>query len=410
MPEAAQLPLVSSDSHVVEPADLWVERLPRAWRDDAPRVTRDPDNHHRYFRAPGLARGVDLTLSVSAGLTNAEVDAVLRDDPDALPGVRGGDDPVARLTDLWADGVVADVLYPTCGLSLLQLGDAVLQAACFAAYNDWLAEFCAVDPARLIGLALVSCFDIAGAVAELERARELGLRGGLIWTAPPVGESFFDPRYEPLWACAERLDMPLAVHTLGGQRASRDVARLGTTVEASFHVAVDYRQELQRSLCELVAAGVFERHPRLRFVGAEAGIHYAAEMIRRMDSSYRGFWSKLPDSELREPPSFYFARNVWMTYITDPVGIGNLPLTGADRFMWSGDYPHGASTWPRSRETVAREHRGVSADDLRRLTVDNCAELYGIDVATVSTASPAITASPPITASPAVRPSPAVTG
>src|SRR5579864_3090277 len=114
--------LVSADSHVVEPPDLWAERLPRALRDDAPRARRDPGTHHVYFHAPGLARGVDLTLSVSAGLTNAEVDAVLAEDPGAMPGVEGGWDPVARLADLEADGVVADVLYPTCGLSLLQLG------------------------------------------------------------------------------------------------------------------------------------------------------------------------------------------------------------------------------------------------------------------------------------------------
>jgi len=383
--------LISADSHVVEPAGLWVERLPRRYRDEAPHVTRDPDNHHLYFRAPGVARGVDLTLSVSAGMTNAEVDAVLRDDPDAIPGVKGGADPWARLADLWADGVVADVLYPTAGLSLLQLDEPDLQAACFAVYNDWLAELCAVDPARLIGLALIPCFEVSVGVAALERARDRGLRGGLIWTAPPAGESFFDPRYEPLWACAERLEMPLAVHTLGGQRASRDVARLGTSVEASFHVAIDYRQELQRSLCELVAAGVFERHPGLQVVGAEAGIHFAAEMMRRMDSSYRGFWRDLDDNELRQPPSFYFDRNVWLTYISDPVGIGNLPLTGAGRFMWSGDYPHGASTWPHSRETVAREHQGLADDVVRRLTCDNCAQLYGIDVDEVSAPSPAVT-------------------
>src|SRR5579862_1457979 len=135
--------LVSADSHVVEPGDLWAERLPRALRDGAPRARRDPANHHVYFHAPGMARGVDLTLSVSAGLSNAQVDALLADDPSAMPGVQGGWDPEARLADLAADGVVADVLYPTCGLSLLQLDDAVLQEACFQVYNDWLAEFCA---------------------------------------------------------------------------------------------------------------------------------------------------------------------------------------------------------------------------------------------------------------------------
>jgi len=186
--------LASADSHVVEPGDLWAERLPRALRDDAPRARRDPGNRHVYFHAPGLERGVDLTLSVAAGLTNAEVDAILAEDPDAMPGVGGGWDPRARLADLDADGVVADVLYPTCGLSLLQLDDAVLQEACFRVYNDWLAEFCSADPARLVGLALIACWDVTAAVDELERARALGLLGGIIWTSPPVGESFFGPR------------------------------------------------------------------------------------------------------------------------------------------------------------------------------------------------------------------------
>src|SRR5688500_19713099 len=105
--------LISADSHVVEPGDLWVERLPRHLRERAPRAARDPDNLHWYFTAPGLIRGVDLTLSASAGLTNAEVDDRLRADPDAGIGSGGGSDPVARLLDLWLDDTVADVLYPT---------------------------------------------------------------------------------------------------------------------------------------------------------------------------------------------------------------------------------------------------------------------------------------------------------
>jgi len=372
--------LVSADSHVVEPPDLWAERLPRALRDHAPRARRDPASHHLYFYAPGITRGVDLTLSVSAGLTNAEVDALLADDPAAMPGVQGGWDPDARLADLERDGVVADVLYPTCGLTLLQLEDGPLQEACFRVYNDWLAEFCAAGRGRFIGLALLACWDITSAVEELERAHGQGLRGAIIWTAPPPGETFFDPRYEPLWSAAEAIGMPLHIHTLGGMRASRDVSKLGTTVEASFHVATDYRLELQRSLSELVASGVFARHPGLDVVGAEAGMHFLAEMERRLDSSYRGFWASLPDNQLSEPPSFYLRRNVWLTYISDPVGLRHLAMTGADRLMWSGDYPHGASTWPHSREVVAREHAGIDPDDVRKLTFDNCAALYGITV------------------------------
>jgi predicted TIM-barrel fold metal-dependent hydrolase len=383
--------LISADSHVVEPGDLWVERLPRHLRERAPRATRDPGNRHWYFTAPGLTRGVDLTLSSSAGLTNAEVDARLRDDPDAGIGSGGGSDPVARLLDLWLDDTVADVLYPTAGLALLQLDEPELQVACFRVYNDWLAEFCAVDPVRLIGHALIPACDTDVGVAELERARGLGLRGGLIWTSPPPDDSFFDPRYDRLWAAAAAMDMPMAIHTLAGQRESRGLATFGTTVESSYYFSFRTRDEIQRSLCEMIVAGTFERHPTLRVIGAEGGINYAAVMEQRLDSGYRGFWGRL-DHGLTMKPSEYFRRNVYLTYINDEVGLNNLRFTGADHFMWSGDYPHGASTWPRSIESITRETSaaGLDAATVERLTLTTVAGLYGIDLAEVREPSPAI--------------------
>ena len=155
---------------------------------------------------------------------------MLADDPGAEVGASGGSDAVARLRDLWRDETVADVLYPTAGLSILQGEDEELQEACCRAYNDWLIELCAVDPVRLLGLAMIATNDMDAAVAELERTRAAGLRGAIIWTAPPEGDSFFDPEYEPLWAAAAALAMPISLHILAGRRANirsygRDVAR-----------------------------------------------------------------------------------------------------------------------------------------------------------------------------------------
>ncbi|HRE00020.1 MAG TPA: hypothetical protein PLV68_01905, partial [Ilumatobacteraceae bacterium] len=106
---------------------------------------------------------------------------------------------------------------------------------------------------------------------------------------------------------------------------------------------------------------------------------------------YRGFWGKF-DHGLTMKPSEYFHRNVALTYINDVVGLNNVRFTGADNFMWSGDYPHGASTWPRSVESIGTETGtvGLDADTVRRLTVTNCAELYGIDLDVVSQPSPVI--------------------
>jgi predicted TIM-barrel fold metal-dependent hydrolase len=381
--------LISADSHVVEPGDLWTSRLPAALRDRAPRAIQDPDNHHWYVVDADGGRGVDLTLSRTAGMTPAEVDAILATDPDADVGARGGSDAVARLRDLWRDDTVADVLYPTAGLSILQLDDSELQDACCRAYNDWLVELCSVDLDRLLGLAMIQTFDIDAAVAELERTRGAGLRGAIIWTAPPEGDSFFDPAYEPLWAAAAELAMPVSLHILAGRRAN--IRTYGRDLHGTFYAGFESRQEMHRSVCELIAAGVFERHPDLRIVAAEGGIEYAANLERRLDASYRGFWHRF--SDLTMLPSEYFRRNVFLTYMTDPLGLNHLPFTGADHFMWSSDYPHMAAVWPESRAAIERDAEqvgGLDAETVHKLTAGNVARLYGIDLGAVARPSPVI--------------------
>jgi predicted TIM-barrel fold metal-dependent hydrolase len=384
--------LISSDSHVVEPGELWVENLPARYRDVAPRAIQDPQNHHWYFHGNGQPRGVDLTLSRNAGIHPGDVDRMLADDPTAWVGAKGGHDPVARLHDNWVDGVVADVVYPTAGLSLLTFEDPGLQLACFRVYNEWIADFCATDKDRLLGLAQIPTWDIEQGVAELTRAKEAGLSGGIIWTAPPTDESFFNRRYDPLWAAAAELKMPLSIHILAGHRGSKALAKYATSVEATFYFGFLTRDEVIRSICEMIASGVFERYPDLRIVAAEGGIEYGAILEQRLDDSYTGFWSRL-DSGLTMLPSEYFRRNVYCTYISDRIGLNNLTLTGADHFMWSSDYPHGAATWPHSQETVTEECAEFNVDEetIRKLTVTNCASLYGIDLDVVKDPSPLIT-------------------
>lgn len=383
--------LISGDSHVVEPLDLWRENLPASLRKRAPHAVRDPANHHWYFVDPEGHRGVDLTASATAGLTADERDARLRADPEADIELAGARDPVARLRDLWRDGTVADVLYPTATLSLMGLRDAALQEACFRVYNDWIADYCSIDPVRLAGLGVLPCWKIEAAVAELRRCADLGLRGAAIWTSPPEEESFFERRYEPLWAAAAEAQMPISLHTLAGNRASREIAGYGQSVESTFFFGFTTRLELQRSLCELIVSGVFERHPKLRIVAAEGGIDYAATLERRLDGGHAKSWGHL-DHELSRKPSEYFRRNVFLTYISDPVGLHNIRFTGSSHFLWSGDYPHDASTWPRSEPRLRRECEAAGLDDetIEALTCTNAARLYGFDLAAVAQRSPAL--------------------
>ena len=386
--------MISSDSHVVEPGDLWLERLPRRFRERAPRAVQDPGNHYWYFESPGLPRGVNLTLSRNAGMSTRDVNEILDADPDAWVGATGGHDPVTRLLDLWFDDTVADVIYPTAGLSLLQYDDPEFQLACIQVYNDWLAEFCRTDADRLIGLAMIPAWDIEQGVRELERCHELGLRGAIMWSSPPDEReySYFSDRYEPLWRAAAERRMPISIHILAGHR-SKGISDYGVTVEGTYYFGMASRDELQRTVAEMIAAGVFERHPGLRIVAAEGGIDWAARLERRLDYTYRGAWGRI-DDRLKRFPSEYFRRNVYLTYVTDPVGLNDLRFTGSEHFMWSSDYPHGAATWPRSTELFGGEcdESGVAEEDRHRLTVGNVAELYDIDVDAVREPSPVIAA------------------
>jgi predicted TIM-barrel fold metal-dependent hydrolase len=192
--------------------------------------------------------------------------------------------------------------------------------------------------------------------------------------------------------------MPISLHILAGQRAN--IRTYGRDVHGTFYAGFESRQEMHRSVCELIAAGVFERHPDLRVVAAEGGIEYAANLERRLDASYRGFWHKF--SDLTMLPSEYFRRNVYLTYMTDPLGLNHLRFTGADHFMWSSDYPHMAAVWPESRNAIERDAEqvgGLDAETIHKLTAGNVAALYGIDLDLVVRPSPVIAAGVGVVAS-----------
>jgi predicted TIM-barrel fold metal-dependent hydrolase len=372
--------LISADSHVVEPAELWIHELPERFKDQGPRGFRNPQNHHWMFGGPGFPSSTDLTMSSSPGKTNAEIDrvAIGQSEPPATGDARN------RLADLWRDGVVADVIYSTCAFELFHAPDLDLQQHCFSIFNDWIADYCHADPDRLVGVGMIPTEDVTAAVTELRRCHEAGLRAAMLGCRPRADGSLGDPEYEPFWALAEELDMIVSLHILTGK-----LAFVGSDMSLAdrLYYTTALQEELKHSICEVIAAGVFDRHPGLKLVGAEGGIDYVAPLFRGLDSMYAMF-----GGPLCRPPSEYIGVNLFMTFISDPVGLNNVRLTGPRGMMWSSDYPHRMSTWPHSRSVVHEEFTNalVSESDTRALTVDNAIELYGFDRSTVFTPSPLI--------------------
>ncbi len=364
-------PLISADSHMCEPPQLWTERIDRTYRDRAPRIVVDPAGERGSFFVCEKLPPFRVSGAFAAGKTYDKqfMEAGLEE---ATPG---GWDPAARLADLDADGIAAEVLYATCGFVLFWIEDAGFQEACFRVYNDWLADFCRCAPERFAGLGLISLYDVAGACRELERCRELGLRGAMIWASPPDGAPYASKAYEPFWAAAQDLSMPLSLHTLTGMsKASQQDEAAGA---AELYVRMVSRpQEIQHSLLTLIFTGVLERHPRLRLVSAEGDTAWIPHILERADKYFRRFKEGYGVA-LSLRPSEYFRRQIYATFIDDPLGLATYSLADlAGNLLWSTDYPHHASTFPRSREFVREHFRGVRAEDRRRIVYGNAAELY----------------------------------
>jgi hypothetical protein len=144
--------ILSSDSHVFEPPDLWTTRIDKAFRDRAPRMQRIDGADQLVVEDHQIVSGIGLISNAGARFEAPETISSLGRFEDVHPG---GYDPHQHLADMQLDGVAGEVLYPSQGLFYFKVADPSLMSAIFRAYNDWLADFCSVDRARLKGIAMM---------------------------------------------------------------------------------------------------------------------------------------------------------------------------------------------------------------------------------------------------------------
>ncbi len=308
-------------------------------------------------------------------------------------GLRGGWDAGRRDKELDADGVAGEVIFPDAdsvtsgasapfGAGLGSTGDtdpALLMAGA-RAHNRWLAELCAASPDRRAGVAVVPILaDIDAGVAEIRRAKESGLRGGIL--IPPMWqpyEPYHHPRYDPIWRTCEELGMPVHVHS-------------GVADKPSYgpHIGI-YAAEVRfwssRPLWFLIWSGVFERFPDLRFGVAECGAFWASDLLWRMDLVYeRDHGSQKLGEQLtanvKMRPSEYFDRNCFLgASNTNRVELARRYEIGVGNLCWGNDFPHPEGTWPHTMEFLRSAFWDVPRDETAAILGLNAAEVYGFDV------------------------------
>jgi uncharacterized protein len=334
-------PIVSADSHVVEPGNAYVDYVGSKWRNRAPYMT-DDENGVRY-----ILEGLDpVRVDVAA---SAGVDPAKRGEKRPYDQVhRGAWDPVARLAQQAQDGIAAEVIYPTIGMFLYAHPDVDLKAACFAGYNRWIAEFCSVAPDRYFAAGPIALKSPQDGVAELRAAKALGLRSVMLPNMP--GEADYDsPIYDPFWEEAVNLEMPLAFHTLAAGGLDKKVRgsnlnKIYTTIQA-----------VQELLGMFVLTGVFERHSDLRVVCVEGDAGWLPHYAQRMDRFYREHKYFNSTGALKKTPSEYIFDNIYMTFQDDVIAFQYIESMNADRLMWANDFPHPDASWPNSKELLATQ-------------------------------------------------------
>ena len=335
---AAKMPkLISTDSHVMEPDELWKE-LPKRLQEKLPVVP---------FR-------------------------------NCPPGAT---DPKLRRIDQETDGIEAEVLFPNYGMALFGIDDIETQQESFKLYNDWMSGFCKTAPKNFFGIPLISVYDIDAGIKEMHRGIDLGLKGAMVWQVPDPRLPFMSEHYDKLWAAAAEARQPVVCHILTGHGYMKVIPGVAKPRgEERIRDATNRKtDDTCNTLFDFIFSGAFDRHPNLRLLLGESEIGFLPFMLQQWDYYFERFRGTDP-LRIKRRPSEIFAEHVYGTFLEDFVGTRAFPWWGQKNCMWSNDYPHFNMTFPHSRENVEKHLAGLSDDVRRRLTRDNAIELFRLDL------------------------------
>jgi predicted TIM-barrel fold metal-dependent hydrolase len=359
--------LISSDSHVTIPDEAWQEYLDPEFRDRAPVVEVTAEGAFRLFEG---RRTPINTLQNLAGKKPEEYTLTVRKLEEHRAGAH---DPAERVKDMDIDGVDAEVLY-VGGPLLTQ--DTALRLNSVRGYNRWLSDFASHAPDRLLGMAAIPMDTPEMAVGEIRfAASRPGLVGGYIALFPNSGD-YGEAKWGPVWEAFLDAGWPVGLH-VGGRRPGTPVVNQFESAPRFMTGMIMSKLTMPECLSELIHGLVMERYPDLRFIAVEGQIGWIPFFLDYMDHVWEKhrWWTK---SELKEPPSRYFQRQVVATFMEDPVGLRERDHIGIDNIMWASDYPHSETTWPNSKSLTDESFTPYGEADKAKILWQNCAKLYGL--------------------------------
>ena len=355
--------LISADGHVNEPPDVWVDRVPAALKDRAPRIQHFDEGDAWIIE--GVKDPINFGMNACAGLK-----------PEDMKGWanfadirRGGYDPSARLTEMDQDRVDAEVLYPTPRLSgaIIANVDAEYHIAMVQAYNDWLSEYVSYAPERFGGIAILPNRGVEAAVAEIDRVMGRPGMRGVMMGAYPNGTLEIEPEDDKVFGVLAERDITLSIHVAMTQSFPA-AHRAKLPGYGRFYDAPN-------RMIEMIFSGLFDRFPELNVVFAEVDFGWVPYVKEQIDNNYQRL-DAVSQFGLQSLPSEYIDRHFHYGYMTDAFGLRSLDFVNAERVLWSNDYPHISADWPYSWRTIQASMSGVRPADKALILAGNAQRLY----------------------------------
>ncbi|QHE73322.1 amidohydrolase family protein [Rhodococcus sp. WAY2] len=373
--------IISVDDHVVEPPNVWIDRLPAKYRDRAPRVERvkgvmavdqygftvEEDHDHPEARWADIWVYEDLRMALPAGqvqvgkLANTLYKVAVTFD-EADPGVW---QQKARLAAMDENHIEAALMFPTmprfCGQTFKERSDKAFALLCLQAYNDWMIdEWCAGDGyGRLIPVTLIPLWDVDLAIAEVERCVAKGAHA-ITFSENPAHldlPSIHSGYWDPLWAVCEDNDVVVNMHIGSSSRMPTTAPDAPPLVGKS----LSFLNSLG-TMMDWLASGILPRHPKLRIALSESQVGWIPFVLGRLDNEWELGHLFEKDLRLRVPerPSAYM-NQIYGCIFDDLAGLEVRDRVGMSQIMFETDYPHGDTSYPYSRQMAEKL---VTAADL----------------------------------------------
>lgn len=383
--------ILDADAHFVEPPDIWEAWLPAKHLERAPKLVKDEAGGDAWlFAGSNHPDPIGLVTTPGKPFDQYRWTGVTYEE--VRPACYDGQ---ARLADMDADGVRAELIFPpqrTVGHFLGDDDDDFVRAGIEAINSFIIDQFCAPDPVRLVPLAQVPSTGIEDAISTLHKARNRGFKGVILANWPSGGESV-SAQDDAFWAAAVDEGMPIAIHIFMVGRSSRASQRELTnrTRNTALYGGGQSRASAKAvgglsgvfstvpsTISQFIFTGVFERFPTLRVALIETGVGWIPHLLEQMDDRYwrNRSWGELPISE---PPSAYWHRNMAASFVYDPIGIALRHHVGIGNLMWSSDYPHHVNDWPYSRRVINQTMAGVPGQERAAILGGNVASIFGLE-------------------------------